>query len=179
MAVAQAAARSPRRAPPRPGGAAAPALVLAVAVGMVVAFFGWKSQVAVAGGATWNALAHHLDNFQTWLSDQRNVPAPERLLPRLQRHRDLPRQHRRLADVAVLQAHLGRNDRARRARRAALRRTACRPRRARGVRLVRGDGPVGAEHAHVCAHVRVGRALARDRDAARHPRRPLGPFPAR
>jgi glycine betaine/proline transport system permease protein len=28
------------------------------------------------GGLTWQSLSHHLDNFQTWLSDRRNVPHP-------------------------------------------------------------------------------------------------------
>jgi glycine betaine/proline transport system permease protein len=75
MAVAQAA-----------GGVAAPAprrwwqgragIVLLVALGMGIAFIGWKSQLPWPAALTWNALSHHLDSFQTWLSNNRNVPHP-------------------------------------------------------------------------------------------------------
>ena len=51
-------------------------LALAVAAGMVIAFFGWRNQVVWPASLTWNALAHHLDDFQTWLSNKRNVPHP-------------------------------------------------------------------------------------------------------
>jgi glycine betaine/proline transport system permease protein len=43
---------------------------------MVIAFFGWKNQVAWPAALTWNSLAHDLDSFQTWLSNNRNVPHP-------------------------------------------------------------------------------------------------------
>jgi len=43
---------------------------------MVIAFFGWKNQVAWPASLTWNSLAHHLDSFQTWLSNNRNIPHP-------------------------------------------------------------------------------------------------------
>jgi glycine betaine/proline transport system permease protein len=51
-------------------------LALLVAVGMGVAFIGWRSELAWPASITWNALAHHLDDFQTWLSNNRNVPHP-------------------------------------------------------------------------------------------------------
>jgi glycine betaine/proline transport system permease protein len=51
-------------------------LALAIVAGMVIAFFGWRNQVIWPASITWNALAHHLDNFQVWLSDHRNVPHP-------------------------------------------------------------------------------------------------------
>jgi glycine betaine/proline transport system permease protein len=75
MAVAQAAGRlaSPPR---RHWWQSRAGLVLAVAVGMVIAFFGWRNQVPWPASLTWTSLAHHLDNFQTWLSDNRNVPHP-------------------------------------------------------------------------------------------------------
>jgi glycine betaine/proline transport system permease protein len=39
-------------------------------------FLGWRNQVLWPASLTWNSLAHHLDNFQTWLSDNRNVEHP-------------------------------------------------------------------------------------------------------
>jgi glycine betaine/proline transport system permease protein len=49
---------------------------LAVAIAIVIAFFGWKSQLPWPAALTWNSLAHHLDDFQAWLSNNRNVPHP-------------------------------------------------------------------------------------------------------
>jgi len=75
MAVAQVA--GPIAAPaPRPWWRGRIGLVLAIAAGMVIAFFGWKNQVVWPASLTWNSLAHHLDSFQTWLSNNRNVPHP-------------------------------------------------------------------------------------------------------
>jgi glycine betaine/proline transport system permease protein len=75
MAVAQAAGRLalPAR---RPWWRGRGGLVLAVALGMLIAFFGWRNDLLWPASLTWNALAHHLDSFQTWLSDHRNVPHP-------------------------------------------------------------------------------------------------------
>jgi len=75
MAVAEAAQRIPH-ALPAPwwrGKRGAGVLVL---VGMLIAFLGWKNQAQWPGSLTWNSLAPHLDRFQTWLSDNRNVPHP-------------------------------------------------------------------------------------------------------
>jgi glycine betaine/proline transport system permease protein len=75
MAVAQAAGTL--RAPaPRPWWRGRSGAVVAVTIGIVVAFFGWKSQVPWPGALTWGSLAHQLDNFQTWLSNHRNLPHP-------------------------------------------------------------------------------------------------------
>ncbi len=63
-------------AAPRPWWRGRPGLVAAVVVGMLIAYFGWKSAVPWPGGLTWQSLSHDLDNFQTWLSDRRNVPHP-------------------------------------------------------------------------------------------------------
>ena len=52
------------------------ALVLAVVAGMLLAFFGWRSELLWPASLTWNALSHHLDDFQTWLSNNRNVAHP-------------------------------------------------------------------------------------------------------
>ena len=51
-------------------------LVLAVVIGIVIAFLGWRNQALWPASLTWNALAHHLDDFQTWLSNHRNLPHP-------------------------------------------------------------------------------------------------------
>jgi glycine betaine/proline transport system permease protein len=74
MAVAEAA---PLAAPaPRPWWRGRVGLVLAVVLGMGIAFIGWKSEFPWPAALTWEQLAHYLDNFQVWLSDQRNVPDP-------------------------------------------------------------------------------------------------------
>jgi glycine betaine/proline transport system permease protein len=75
MAVAQAAGQLALPAP-RPWWRGRAGLVAAVTLGMVVAFFGWRNQLLWPGSLTWNALAHHLDSFQAWLSDNRNIPHP-------------------------------------------------------------------------------------------------------
>ena len=75
MAVAPVAARLTLPAP-RPWWRGRAGLVVAVALGMLIAFYGWRNQVLWPASLTWNALAHHLDDFQTWLSDNRNVPHP-------------------------------------------------------------------------------------------------------
>jgi len=50
--------------------------ILALTLGIVIAFFGWKNQVPWPAALTWNTLAHHLDDFQAWLSNHRNLPHP-------------------------------------------------------------------------------------------------------
>ena len=75
MAVVQAV--RPLAAPaPRPWWRGRIGLLLAIVVGMVIAFFGWRNQVVWPAALTWNSLAHQLDSFQTWLSNNRNVPHP-------------------------------------------------------------------------------------------------------
>ena len=61
---------------PRPWWRGRFGLVLLVAAGMAIAFAGWRNDLVWPASLTWNALAHHLDNFQTWLSNNRNVPHP-------------------------------------------------------------------------------------------------------
>jgi glycine betaine/proline transport system permease protein len=75
MAVAPVAVRTAVPAP-RPWWRGRAGLVVAVAFGMLVAFLGWRNQVLWPASLTWNSLAHYLDNFQTWLSDNRNVEHP-------------------------------------------------------------------------------------------------------
>ena len=75
MAVAQAAGRLAAPAP-HPWWRSRPGAVVAVAVGIVIAYFGWKNQLSWPAALTWNTLAHQLDNFQSWLSNHRNLPHP-------------------------------------------------------------------------------------------------------
>src|ERR1700675_4374526 len=75
MAVAPVAARLALPAP-RPWWRGRAGVVVAVAVGMLIAFYGWRKPGLWPASLTWNTLAHHLDSFQTWLSDNRNVPHP-------------------------------------------------------------------------------------------------------
>jgi glycine betaine/proline transport system permease protein len=43
---------------------------------MLAAYFGWKNQGAWPAALTWNSLSPHLDRFQVWLSNNRNLPHP-------------------------------------------------------------------------------------------------------
>jgi glycine betaine/proline transport system permease protein len=75
MAVAQAAGSLSAPAPAvwwrGKAGAA-----IGVAIAIVVSYFIWKNQLTWPAALTWNSLAHDLDNFQAWLSNNRNVPHP-------------------------------------------------------------------------------------------------------
>jgi glycine betaine/proline transport system permease protein len=52
-------------------------VIVAVILGaMVVAFIGWRNDLVWPAALTWSTLGHYLDNFQTWLSNNRNVPHP-------------------------------------------------------------------------------------------------------
>src|SRR5581483_11018675 len=63
-------------APPAPWWSRRAVLVAAIVVGMLDAFLGWRSDLLWRATLTWNSVAHHLDDFQTWLSNSRNVPHP-------------------------------------------------------------------------------------------------------
>jgi glycine betaine/proline transport system permease protein len=75
MAVAETAPRIPR-ALPAPWWRGTWGAVVLVVIGMVIAFLGWKNQANWPTALTWNSLSPHLDRFQNWLSDNRNVPHP-------------------------------------------------------------------------------------------------------
>ncbi|MDX6466790.1 MAG: glycine betaine/proline transport system permease protein [Gaiellaceae bacterium] len=75
MAVVQAAGSLAAPAP-RPWWRGRIGALLALAVGIVIAFFGWKNQAPWPAALTWHALSHDLDNFQAWLSNNRNIPHP-------------------------------------------------------------------------------------------------------
>jgi glycine betaine/proline transport system permease protein len=51
-------------------------LPAAILGAMLVAYFGWKSQHPWPASLTWNTLPTHLNDFQTWLVDQRNAHSP-------------------------------------------------------------------------------------------------------
>jgi glycine betaine/proline transport system permease protein len=75
MAVAEAAHRIPRSLP-APWWRGRRGAVALVVFGMVIGFLGWKNQANWPAALTWNSLSPHLDRFQNWLSDNRNVPHP-------------------------------------------------------------------------------------------------------
>jgi glycine betaine/proline transport system permease protein len=51
-------------------------LPAAIVGAMLVAYFGWKAQHPWPASLTWNTLPTHLNDFQTWLVDQRNAHSP-------------------------------------------------------------------------------------------------------
>jgi glycine betaine/proline transport system permease protein len=61
---------------PRPWWRGRLGAILALTIGIVIAFFGWKNQLPWPAALTWSTLAHSLDNFQAWLSNHRNLPHP-------------------------------------------------------------------------------------------------------
>ncbi len=73
--MAEAAHRVPR-ALPAPWWRGKRGAGLLVVLGMVIGYLGWKSQAHWPTGLTWNSLTPHLDRFQIWLSDNRNIPHP-------------------------------------------------------------------------------------------------------
>jgi glycine betaine/proline transport system permease protein len=75
MTVAQAAHRIPRTLPAPWWRGKRGAAVLVVA-GMLIGYLGWKNQGHWPSALTWNSLTPHLDRFQVWLSDNRNVEHP-------------------------------------------------------------------------------------------------------
>jgi glycine betaine/proline transport system permease protein len=75
MAVAQ-AAQPIRRSLPAPWWRGKWGAVVLVVLGMLIAFLGWKNQYAWPSALTWNSLSPHLDQFQAWLSNNRNLPHP-------------------------------------------------------------------------------------------------------
>jgi glycine betaine/proline transport system permease protein len=76
MAVAEAAAHRLPRALPAPWWRGKAGATVLVVVAMLIAFLGWRNHWAWPGGLTWNSLSPHLDRFQLWLSNNRNLPHP-------------------------------------------------------------------------------------------------------
>jgi glycine betaine/proline transport system permease protein len=76
MAVAEAAAHRLPRTLPAPWWRGKAGATVLVVVAMLIAFLGWRNHWAWPGGLTWNSLSPHLDRFQLWLSNNRNLPHP-------------------------------------------------------------------------------------------------------
>jgi glycine betaine/proline transport system permease protein len=74
-AVGAAAHRLPRAAP-APWWRGKTGATLLVVLAMLIAFLGWRNHWAWPAALTWNSLSPHLDRFQIWLSDNRNLPHP-------------------------------------------------------------------------------------------------------
>ncbi|HEX7626782.1 MAG TPA: ABC transporter permease subunit [Gaiellaceae bacterium] len=75
MAVAQ-AAQPIRRTLPAPWWRGRAGAAVLVVVAMLIAYLGWKNQWSWPAALTWNSLSPHLDRFQAWLSNNRNLPHP-------------------------------------------------------------------------------------------------------
>src|SRR3954454_25298925 len=75
MAVAEVAHRVPRTLP-APWWRGKRGAAVLVVLGMVIGFIGWKNQANWPAALTWNSLSPHLDRFQIWLSDNRNLDHP-------------------------------------------------------------------------------------------------------
>src|SRR5260221_10253091 len=75
MAVAEVAHRIPRPLP-APWWRGKRGAAVLVVLAMVIGFLGWKNQANWPAVLTWNSLSPHLDRFQVWLSNNRNVPHP-------------------------------------------------------------------------------------------------------
>ncbi len=75
MAVAETVHRLPRPLP-APWWRGKAGVAVLVVVAMLIAYFGWKNHWAWPAALTWNSLSPHLDRFQVWLSNNRNLPHP-------------------------------------------------------------------------------------------------------
>ncbi len=75
MAVAETVRPAPRTLP-APWWRGKAGLAVLVVLAMLVAYFRWKNAWAWPSALTWNSLSPHLDRFQIWLSDNRNLPHP-------------------------------------------------------------------------------------------------------
>jgi glycine betaine/proline transport system permease protein len=65
-----------RRPLPAPWWRGKAGAAVVVVLAMLGAYFRWKNHWAWPGSLTWNSLSPHLDRFQVWLSNNRNLPHP-------------------------------------------------------------------------------------------------------
>jgi glycine betaine/proline transport system permease protein len=72
-AVTGAAVRVGHAPLPRPWWRGRFGLVVGVVLAILIAFFGWKNELAWPASLVWNSLGTYLDNFQNWLSTNRNA----------------------------------------------------------------------------------------------------------
>jgi glycine betaine/proline transport system permease protein len=75
VAVAQ-AAHPVSRSLPRPWWRGRTGAGVLVVLAMLIAYMGWKNHWSWPAALTWNSLSPHLDTFQAWLSDNRNLEHP-------------------------------------------------------------------------------------------------------
>jgi glycine betaine/proline transport system permease protein len=75
MAVAESAARIPRSLP-APWWRGRTGVAALVVASMILVFLGWKGHWAWPAALEWNSLSPHLDRFQAWLSNNRNIGHP-------------------------------------------------------------------------------------------------------
>ena len=75
-AVSEAVVAAPATLEHRPWWRSRLVLSAAIVGAMLVAYFGWKTRYPWPTGLQWTALQTHLDNFQSWLLDQRNAAHP-------------------------------------------------------------------------------------------------------
>jgi glycine betaine/proline transport system permease protein len=75
MTVVEAVHRAPRTLP-APWWRGKRGAAVLVVLAMLIGFLGWKNQANWPAALTWNSLSPHLDRFQIWLSDNRNIPHP-------------------------------------------------------------------------------------------------------
>ena len=74
--MATAVAHPLPRTHPAPWWRGRPGAILLIVALMIVAFLGWKNEWSWPAALTWNSLSPHLDRFQIWLSDHRNLEHP-------------------------------------------------------------------------------------------------------
>ena len=68
---------------------------------MIVAYRAFGAEYPWPDSLAWNSLAAHLDDFQTWLIDQRGADGPEHRLLAVRRLHDVGRPRRHLAHGRV------------------------------------------------------------------------------
>ena len=145
---------------------------------MLVCYFALSSRYPWPAQLTWNTLPTHLNDFQTWLVDQRNAESPSVVIRAFNGFAgfldDLVQLVHELPRVDDLGGRVGRG----RSRVVALRGRARLRLGARRLRRVRGERPLGREHADARADAGGGRALAPRRHPARGARGALRPVRA-
>ena len=166
-------------AAPRPWWRGKIGLVVGIVLVIVISYIGWKGDYPWPSWLTWTALTGYLDNFQTWLSDQRNVPDPsffftifngvatflDNLVSWLTSFFFKLTWVGTAAFGIVVVLRFGSRKRG--------------ARRRGGIRVVRADGPLGGERADLRPDDGGRLTVAADRDAARRGGGTLRPLPAR
>ena len=149
-----------------------PAQVGLVVVLMLAAFALWRGEYPWPSWLTWTQLPEQARRPPGLAARRAHRGGPQLHLHAVRRVPRAGGLARHRTDRRARVADLDRHRRLRRAAGLALRRLARGPDRGRRVRLVRADGPVGAERADAGADARGGHPLALHRRADRHLGRP-------